>query len=237
LLKAILDDAGATSLANIACRLGLPPATAYRLAASLVRSGFVLPVGRGRYLPGSALSDRAQGLSLRPALIALGRPTVTALSKATRSVAHLGILEGGMVTYLAKVGPRKAAIFTREGKQLEAYCSGIGKVLLAALPSAELDDYLASGPFVALTRNTIIDPMALRKELTRVQKLGFARDDEEVAAGLHCLAVGVVAPDERTIAALSLSNSDSNFGKYGSARALNALFAAAHRLEHALFRV
>jgi DNA-binding IclR family transcriptional regulator len=110
-----------------------------------------------------------------------------------------------MVTYIVREGVDTTTIFSQENKQLEAYCSGIGKVLLAGLPDAEREDYLATGPFIALTRHTITDPATLRRELQSVAAAGFARDSEEAAEGIHCLALPVRSPMGEIIAALSLS--------------------------------
>ena len=52
-----------------------------------------------------------------------------------------------MVTYLIKEDAPGAALFTREGMQLEAYCSAVGKLLLSEIPTAELDAYLGDAPF------------------------------------------------------------------------------------------
>jgi IclR family acetate operon transcriptional repressor len=232
LLSGIIADGGASSLGTIAAAQGLAPATAYRLAATLVRETMLLPVGRGRHLPGPALVALSASLSLRPALVALGRPAVKALARATGCTAHLGILEHDMVTYLVKAGRPLATVFTEEGKQLEAYCSGIGKVLLASLPAEQRAEYLAGGPFVALTDKTITDPDLLAQEIARVGARNFARDTEEVAPGLHCLAVGVRDPDGRAIAALSISRPEPHADE---AQALAALVNAARQLESALF--
>jgi IclR family acetate operon transcriptional repressor len=192
----------------------------------------LLPVGRGRHLPGAALVQLSGLLSLRPALAALGRPVIKELARASGCTAHLGILEHDMVTYLVKAGRASADVFTEEGKQLEAYCSGIGKVLLACLPESLLADYLAGGPFIALTDKTITDPGALAREIAEVRMKRFARDNEEIAPGLHCLAVGVFDRQGHAIAALSISRPMPHPDE---ARALDALGSAARALERALF--
>lgn len=72
------------------------------------------------------------------------------------------MLENDMVTYLVREGAEARTIFSEENKQLEAYCSGIGRMLLASLPEPDREAYLAEGPFVALTERTITDPAELR---------------------------------------------------------------------------
>jgi DNA-binding IclR family transcriptional regulator len=120
-------------------------------------------------------------------------------------VVQLGTLEGDMVTYRIKTGEGAGDLFTRVGMQLEAYCSGIGKVLLAWLPAGEREAYLATGPFPPLTARTITEPDALRRELAQVREQGYAMDDGEIAEGLQCIAVPVRSSDGRVLAALSAS--------------------------------
>jgi DNA-binding IclR family transcriptional regulator len=110
-----------------------------------------------------------------------------------------------MVTYRIKTGRGAHDLFTRTGLQLEAYCSGIGKVLLAHLPVAERHAYLAAGPFVALTSHTITDPARLAVALDAVRAEGFATDLGEIVEDLQCLAVPVRQPDGRVRAAISVS--------------------------------
>ena len=231
-LTAILEDGGDSSLAKIGGAMGLPRATAYRLSSALVRAGYVLPGGRGRLLPGSVLTALSSKLSLRPALTIIGRPVVEALAARTKGVAHLGVLEQDMVTYLLKAGSH-ADVFTAEGKQLEAYCSGIGKLLLASLPPDERAAYLENGPFVALTRNTITDPTELEREFGRIRDCGFARDIEEAGPGLHCLAAPVRDETGRIVAALSVTRTQPDTDEAGT---LAALRIAASDLEQRMFR-
>ena len=204
-MHAIVHDEATSNISEIAFSCELPVSTAHRLAATLLNAGYLTSAGRGRYVAGPILRSMAHAASPLHGIVALARPVLTALARRTCTVAHLGVLEDEMVKYLYKTGPRSEDFFTREGMQLEAYSSGVGKILLANLPPAELDFYLAGGPFVALTPKTIIDPEEIRLELQRVRELGFARDDFEVASDLNCLAVPLRWKDGRVHAAISVS--------------------------------
>lgn len=110
-----------------------------------------------------------------------------------------------MVTYRIKTGQGAGNLFTRVGMQLEAYCSGIGKMLLAHLPEEQQRAYLAGGPFPALTAKTITQPAALAQELERIRAQGFALDDYEVADDLFCVAVPIRQEGGRVLAAISIT--------------------------------
>ncbi len=142
----------------------------------------------------------------------LARQLIRKLAKMVGHTVHLGVLEGDMTTYLVKESGVDEALFTRENMQLESYCSGIGKVLLAHLPEADQERYLANGSFVRLTRHTIVDPGQLREHLKKVRAAGYAIDDREIAPDLYCLAVPIVQPDRSVTLALSVSSIDQ--GKF-----------------------
>lgn len=205
LLRLIAADGGGRAIAAIASEAEIPLATAYRLVAELVDHALVIPVERGRYMAGPGLIEIAGRVHPAEILARLAQPMVAGIARRFRQDAHLAVMEGGMVTYLVKAGAGKAAGFARQGMQLEAYCSGVGKVLLAHLPTAELAEYLANGPFIRLTANTIVEPDALRRHLEAVRERGWAIDDEEIAEGLKCLAVPVLNHHGEVIAALSVS--------------------------------
>jgi DNA-binding IclR family transcriptional regulator len=174
----------------MAAQAGLPLSTAHRIIGVYLRSRMLVRAGNGRYAPGPRLAALAQHSRTAP-LIAVARPKLRRLARQMGATAHLGILEDGMVTYLVKEHGGGTEILTREKNQLEAYCSGIGKVLLAHLSHDERESYLANGPFVPLTGNTITDPAALRAELLQIRRQDYARDNAEVDVRLFCLAVPV----------------------------------------------
>lgn len=208
LLQAIAKDRGKTSFKTISERLDLPTSTAHRLLATLERHGLVSRIGRGHYDIGKSIPDLTGGRNAQDLLIQIARPLLRRLSKALRHTVHLGILENDMVTYLIKVvhdNSEDEGLLTREATQLEAYCSGIGKVLLAQLPPLELKKYLANGPFIPLTKYTITDPQKLLSTIKTAQKKGFALDDREVSENLYCLAVPVGDFNDEITIGLSVS--------------------------------
>jgi IclR family acetate operon transcriptional repressor len=230
LLSVILADHGGSTLGILAKEIGLPLSTAHRLVATLERRGMIQRATRGRYLPGPALLATTRGLDEGRVIAGLSRPFLSGLAHRLRQTVHLGVLDDGMVTYLAKESHGTAALFTREGQQLEAYCSGVGKVLLAYLPDEPRERYLADGPFVALTQKTIIDPARLREHLAMVRGRGWAVDDREVSENLKCVAAPLRRPDGSVAAAISVSAPSDLPGTF-YAKALAALLDMIAQLE------
>ncbi len=204
MLEAVVADGGRSSTSALARQLGIPVATAHRQVTSLVAEGYLAPSGGG-HIAGSRLLSLLQHLDERQILANVAAPVLHKLAVETRSIVQMGTFENDMVTYRIKTGQGAAGLFTRVGMQLEAYCTGIGKVLLAHLPHAECDRYLSTGPFVALTTKTITDSAMLAGDLATIRQRGFAVDDEEMQDGLVCMAVPLRTRDDRVIAAISVS--------------------------------
>lgn len=230
MLEAVIAEGATRSIAAIARDLGVPVATAHRQVVSLVAEGYLARHGRG-HVAGPRLM-RLVGLLNQGHLVAdAAAPLLHRLAGELGCVVQFGTLEGDMVTYRIKTGEGAGDLFTRVGMQLEAYCSAIGKVLLAALPEREREAYLATGPFPPLTNRTITDPAALRRELETVREQGHAVDDEEVAEGLYCLAVPIRTPESGVIGAISASHRGGLSGQGELAWVIDRLNAVAAEIE------
>lgn len=204
LLVRVMEDGGSASLSTLARAVRLPSATTHRLLGGLERAGLVARLGRSHYVGGPTLSRlSALQLSPRELLAEAARPVLAELSRRTRRITHLGILEDSMMTYLLKEGDPEHRIMSKPGMQLEAYCSGVGKALLAHLPQAEREAYLSTAPFVALTPTTIISADALRDAFDQIRAQGYALDSGEMFERITCIAVPVRAGG-RAVAAISL---------------------------------
>jgi DNA-binding IclR family transcriptional regulator len=185
-------------------RANLPKASCHRLVQTLEEVGAIVRGANGRYRLGMLLSCLSQNVAVKELLREVGRPLLVDLSARLDMTIHLGMLENDMVYYLSKVAtPTSFVTHTRSGARLEAYCSGLGKVLLAALQEDELESFILEGELVALTPHTITDRGALRQELDKVRRQGFAVDDCEARIDTRCVAVPVRDLSGSVIAAIS----------------------------------
>lgn len=236
LLEAVVRDGAQSSVAALARETQIPVASAHRHITALVGAGYLVPAGYGRHLPGPRLHGLAGFLDTKLMMANAARPILDRLAKRMQCVVQLGIFENDMVTYLVKSGPSAGDLFTKVGMQLEAYCSGIGKVLLAHLPEDARSEYLRAGPFIALTERTITDPDLLGIELAQVAGQGYAIDDEEVVPGLQCIAVPVRNGEGTVIAAISASRATQTDHRRWQAKHLPHLQAAAQEIGMRLVR-
>lgn len=217
-------------------RANIPEASGYRLIQTLEQIGAVVRGPRGRYRPGMLLVSLSHNVAIGDVLREASSDIITALADRFDITVHLGLLESGMVTYIAKVcTPTSLSLHTRLGSQLEAYCSGLGKVLLAALPDEQLEGFIMDGALVALTPYTITDRAQLGAELRKVRLQGYAVDDREIRADMKCLAVPIHDAEGRTTAAMSVTDYADRMTPERQEQVLRALMDAVHTLESKIY--
>jgi IclR family acetate operon transcriptional repressor len=236
ILKAFHDPEEWVTSCELSRRAKLPEASGYRLIQTLEGLGAVVRGPRGRYRTGLLLLSLSRNVTIGELLRDAAQALMTECSQHLNLTLHLGMLEHGMVTYVAKVAPPGAfAIHTRVGAQLEAYCSGLGKVLLASLPNEQMESVIMDGALVALTSYTITSHQALRVELKRVREQGYALDDRENHAGMRCIAVPVLDRDGRAVAALSASDDAQRMTPERQLEIRDVLFGVAAQLRMKLY--
>jgi IclR family acetate operon transcriptional repressor len=132
-------------------------------------------------------------------------PFLADLFEATHETVHLAVPDGVDVVYVQKLpgrhGPR---IDSRIGGRMPAYCTGVGKALLAFGPPERLAEVLAAG-LVRRTPRTVVAPGLLRQELDRVRACGVAEEHEESTVGIACAAAPAMDASGRAVAAISIT--------------------------------
>lgn len=231
LLDAVVRDRGERPLTDIAATIGLPLATAHRLAQQLTEVGWMVRSRRGYYHAGPRLTALQPRLDKPVIAAGVARPILERLARRYGCIGHLGRFDQDMVTYLLKVGATNDDLFTQEAMQQEAYCSGLGKVLLAGLRKDRLDAYLEGGPFVRLTANTIVSEDDLREEISRTRARGYAFDNREISEEIFCVAVPVRDGAGEVYAAISLSFSRSDLEPARCEAHIRSLLEAAQHIQ------
>jgi len=215
------------SIADLAARLHLPKATLYRILASLAQHGYVRR---------DATAHRYE-LGLRP--LELGRSVLEGLEIRQRShrhledlilrsgeSAHLAILDRYEAVYIDRVDGTSGLRMTSPiGHRAPAHSTAIGKALLASLDERGLEAYLAGATLVPRTPQTIRDPVALRSELSRVRRTGYAVDREEYELGVCSVAAGVRNHNGTVVAAVGLSGPAARMPRDRILRELGPLVA------------
>ena len=193
-------------LADLAQRTGLPKATLHRLLAALEVQGLVERTDGGHQL-GIRLFELGEHVPRKTRLREAALPFMQDLFEATHDTVHLGVLEGTEVVYLERIrGHRSGTLPSRVGGRLPAYCTGVGKAMLAYLPPEALEAALARQSFHRFTPHTLASRAALLEELEAIRKRGHAWDAEEHEAGIICCAVPILSRRGRVMGALSVTS-------------------------------
>ncbi|WP_459981760.1 IclR family transcriptional regulator [Nocardioides sp. AN3] len=210
LLLAFGDEAASgIGVSELARRVNLSKSTAFRLLAMLERNGVVEKFGT-QYRLGGRLHELGRDVysphhdRVRDLLI----PFLGDLYERTHHTVHLAALHGTDVVYLAKLhGHRRPSCPSRIGGRVPAHATAVGKALLAH--DADASERALSAELPAFTPTTLTQAAELSTELERIRRAGVAYDREEVQPGLHCVAVPLLTPSGRPIAAFSVSVSSA----------------------------
>jgi len=236
MLKSFKSSDEWVTSSELSRRANLPEASGYRLIQTLQEIGAVVRGPHGRYRPGMLLVSLSQNVDIGDLLHEASKSITTELSQRLDVTVHVGLLEDGMVHYVTRAStPTSFSPHTRMGCQLEAYCSGLGKVLLAALPEEQLDRFVIDGELVALTPYTITDRSVLRATLDDARQQGFALDRRETREDMFCVAVPVVDRHGRTVAAMSATENAEQMTAERQAQLLEALLLASAELTRKVF--
>jgi IclR family acetate operon transcriptional repressor len=233
---AILDVFGLEhpelTLTEIAARVNLAKSTASRLLAVLEERGWLeRSPDTDRYRIGVRAFAFGQIYIQTTTLDAEAQPFLQRLARECGQTANLGVLHDGEVVHLAVVAPARPIRFDAyAGQREQAHCTGLGKVLLAALPDEELLAVVERHGLPARTPRTLTTLAALRDELAAVRAQGHALDDEESHLGLRCLALPVHDARGRIVASLSVSGLADEFTVEAQAHYRVACAAAAREL-------
>jgi len=195
----------ALSLSAVAEATGLARATARRALITLQHLGYVVADGRAfRLTP--ALLDLGYAPLSRLTLAALAEPHLVDLVARVHDSASMAVLDGEDIRYTARAATtRIMTVRISVGTRFPAYATGLGRVLLAALPREERERRLAEGRLRPLTPHTVTDRARLSELLDAVAADGWAVVTDELEEGLRSMAVPVHDRDGRVLAAMNVS--------------------------------
>lgn len=200
---------GAT-LGELATHLSLSKSTVLRLLAPLVETGFVVRDARKvvyRLGPRNAQLGQAylEHLDLR----GVARAALTDLVDQTGETAHLVIAALPEVIYIDKVdSPHPVRMYSRIGHRMPAYCTAVGKAILAHATDEVVEAVIAAG-MTARTPTTHTATQELRADLATVRKLGYAIDDGENETGIRCVSAPLFDDAGQVTSAISISGPDN----------------------------
>jgi DNA-binding IclR family transcriptional regulator len=192
---------------ELARKLDFPVSTTHRLVATLASQGYVQQDGvSGRYVLGNKIFQLQAASANRPNLARGAFPFLRKLARELDETTNLSTLSDGRVVYLESVAADRAVgLYTPPGTIAPAHCTAMGKVLLAHLGEAELEDWFNRYDLSGATSHSITEREAFRRHLLEIRRQGYALDDEEWVPGVRCVAAPVRDFSGNVVAAISIS--------------------------------
>jgi IclR family pca regulon transcriptional regulator len=199
------------TIADVARMTGLTRATARRCLITLARIGYAETDGRFFTLTPRVLKLGYAYLASTP-LTAVLQSALERLSEAIGESSSASILDGGEIVYVARAATKRImSVGLAVGARLPAYCTSMGRVLLAALPEAEARARVAASDRPALTARTVTGVEEVMALLARARAEGHVVIDQELELGLTSIAVPVVDRAGRVLAAVNIGTQAARF--------------------------
>lgn len=198
------------SIQDVADRLKTDKITAYRMLITLHHAGYLVRNEETkRYRLSYKLVSLCKNLLAENEVTNLIMRTLKELSQKTQETLHYSVLDGHEAVLIHRVkGSQLVNVDFQIGDRSPLHCTSIGKVLLAYQEPSMIDSIINAGlpPFAS---NTITDPEAFRKELSKIRLEGYGLDDHEFADNMRCIAVPVFENGGVVRSGISISGPDS----------------------------
>jgi len=211
ILSSFHSDRQLIGVSELSRELELSRSTAHRYISTLARLGYLQQdQDSKRYRLGPKVLDLGFSAINSMDLREISAPHLRQLSDKTGYTVNLAILDGTDVVYIercrtARPGQWEIDLNLHVGARLPAYCTAMGKAILAFVPEDRREEIIAQIDFAPRGPNTITDPQAFRDELARIRESGIAVNNEELAYGLRSIAAPIHSHSGEVVSALNLA--------------------------------
>lgn len=207
LLELIAKSRDGLNINELEAQVSLHRSTVYRYLNAFLALNYLERTPDKRYRLGPKILELASLILDRLDIRDVARPLLIELSEKTDATVHLCRLDGAEVVYLDKIETsRSLPLYSRIGARAPAYCTGVGKAILAFLPPERLQRVLERIRFRRFTPNTITNRDDLLAELEATRKRGYALDRGEHEEGIYCVAAPIFNMYGEPIASISVTD-------------------------------
>jgi IclR family pca regulon transcriptional regulator len=211
ILSSFHSDRPLLGVSELSRDLDLSRSTAHRYVSTLAKLGYLQqdPESK-RYRLGPKVLDLGFSALNSMDLLEISAPYLRRLSDETQRTVNLAILDGIDVVYIERYrtpqqGQREIDLNLHVGARLPAYCTAMGKAILAFLPEDRLAELIERIDFAPRGPNTLTNARAFRTELEKIRATGISVNDEELAYGLRSIAAPIHSHSGEVLAALNLA--------------------------------
>jgi len=225
------------TIAQISHRTEIPRAAVRRCLHTLIKLGYATTDGRTYSLLPKVLTLGHAYLSSTP-LAVTAQPILDSLSEQLHEACSMATLEGDEILYIARSATpqRLISVDLSVGSRLPAYCTSMGRILLAGLDDQALEDYLSGADLQVKTSRTLHTPAALRASIDEIRQQGWVIIDQELEMGLRSVAVPLKDSAGQVLAALNVGTHAGRISRQDlETRFLPVLLEASEELSTRLF--
>ena len=196
------------SLKIISEKTGLHPSTAHRILNDLVIGRYVDRPEAGNYRLGMRLLELGNLVKARLDVREAALGPMRELHKLTNQPVNLSVRQGDEIVYIERAFSERSGmqVVRAIGGRAPLHLTSVGKLFLAYDEPQRVRAYASRTGLAGHTRNSITNLPTLEKELSRVQQMGLARDEEELELGVRCMAAAILDDQGRLVAGLSISS-------------------------------
>ena len=214
-IQAFTPQTPQMTISQLAVKTGISRAAVRRCLYTLAKLGFAGAEDGPRYALRPHMLALSNSYSISNSLSTAAQPILERMSGALHESFSVATLDGDEIVYIARsTVSRVMSDDLHIGSRLPAYCTSIGRVLLAYLPTEQLEQYLARVVLTPYTARTVSSVEKLRLALRNVRRHGYALVDQEFEVGLRSIAVPVHSPTGRVVATVNLSGSAPRISLY-----------------------
>ncbi len=207
-IQAFTQQSPQMTISQLSLKTGFSRAAVRRCLYTLSKLGFAGAEDGSRYSLRPRMLTLSHTYTASNTLSSAAQPILERMSAALRESFSVATLDGDDIVYIARTQVNRVmAVDLHIGSRLPAYCTSMGRVLLAYLPTEQLEQYLDRAVLTPHTTRTITSAEKLRLALRNVRRTGYALVDQEYEVGLRSLAVPVYSAAGRVVATVNLSGS------------------------------
>ncbi len=203
----LLDKRRELGITEISEALKMDKSTVHRIISTLKEKKYVVQnISNNKYSNSFKLFEMGNNVIERLGLRRLAQPYLEQVARITNETVNIAVMYDRDIIYIDKIeSPATIKVDLNIGKRLPAYCTGLGKAMLAFMPEDKALKMLENVEFVKHTNKTVSDKKLLFKQFVRIREKGYCLDDEEYVEGLKCIAAPVFNYYGEVIAAISIA--------------------------------
>ena len=226
-----LCQEGPAKAVTMSNALDLNKSSVHRFLNTLMEMGYVVQdPDSNLYSAGLKIYEMGVQVKNRLGISRIAAPILRRLQVEVNEAVNLGVLQNNEMLTLERFTPDDMSVKIVVKSKLPAYCTALGKILLAYLDEESLESYFAETELIALTERTVTDPARFRQMIAEIRAAGIAVDNRELDDNILSIATPVRDENGTVIAGMSVTASPQRLSGAKLENAKEQLLSATREL-------